>query len=413
MKKACFNKILILLICTAICLTASCSSNDKSIDMNSYLTKNHAEINIHDCSGFNLLDKDITKSDVILTGEAHAISKNYQVKLSMIKYLNEKYKLKYLLEEIGYSQSCFINQYLKTGDESKLKLVFNNLKGTAAWSKEYYDFFIKLREYNLTLPESERIIAIGIDIEHQIGTALIYLNSILPESEPIHEIKPYITDFKDGYKKKNTNAVIKAAVNLQNNIKADSRDYEKYLGDKYFDFSIVLDNIINSKNAYASNSVNFESIREPGIYSNFKRIYSNLPKGKYFGEFGMEHVYQNICNSYMGDKSRFAMYLNSSDSPIKGKVLSIAYAYQNCKMMTWGKTYGEGNADSGLNDIDILNNISKSDITLFKLNGDRTPFSKKIYFVETKKSDKTDTDYFKYIILIKNSKGTIPYDNSQ
>lgn len=410
MKKVRFNKILILLICMAVCLAASCS-NDKSIDMNSYLTKNHAEINIDDCSGFTLLDKDITKSDVILTGEAHAISKNYQVKLSMIKYLNEKYNVKCLLEECGYSQSCFINQYLKTGDESKLKLVFNDLKGTAAWSRDDYDFYLKLREYNMTLPENERIIVIGIDIEHQIGTALIYLNSILPESEPNMEIKPYITALKDGYKQRNTNAVIKAAENLQNNIKADSGDYEKYLGDKYFDFSIVLDNIVNSINAHASNNANFESIREPAIYSNFKRIYSYLPKGKYFGELGLEHVLQNTCDSYLGVKTRFAMYLNSSDSPVKGKVLSIAYAYQDCKMMTWEKTYGEGYADSGLNDIDILKNISKSDITLFKLNGAGSPFSRKIYFVETEKSDRADTDYFKYIILVKNSKAAIPYEN--
>lgn len=406
MKKACFSKILILLICTAVCLTASCSSYDKSVDINSYLTKNHAEIKIDDNSGFNIMDKDFIKSDVILTGEGHAISKNYQVKLSMIKYLNEKYKLKYLLEESGYSQSCFINQYLKTGDDSKLKLLFNDLKGTAAWSREYYDFFIKLREYNLTLPEKERITVIGIDIEHQIGTALIYLNSILPESEPGIEIKPYITAFKDGYKQRNTNAVIKAAENLQGNIKANSSDYEKYLGDKYFDFSIVLDNIENYLNAYASN--NLESLREPCLYSNFKRIYSNLPKGKYFGEFGLEHIYQ------IAYKTKFAMYLNNSDSPVKGKVLSIAYAYQDCKKMVWGETYGENYASPGLDDIEILRNISKSDITLFKLNGDRSPFSKKNCFVETeKKSDKVTTDYFKYIILIKNSKAAIPYENQQ
>ncbi|MDV3428909.1 MAG: hypothetical protein LIR50_18115 [Bacillota bacterium] len=230
----------------------------------------------------------------------------------------------------------------------------------------------------------------------------------MPESEPYLKIKPYITAFKDGYKERNTNAIIKAAENLKENIKANSGDYEKYLGNKYFDFNIVLDNIINSINAYASNSVNIDSIREPAIYSNFKRIYSYLPKGKYYGEFGLEHVSQNTYYSYLGDKTRFAMYLNGSDSPVKGKVLSIAYAYKDCKRMTWG---GEGYADSGLNNIDIFNNLSNSDITLFKLNGAGSPFSRKICFVDTEKSDRADTDYFKYIILIKNSKAAIPYEN--
>ena len=66
----------------------------------------------------------------------------------------------------------------------------------------------------------------------------------------------------------------------------------------------MLDNIVNYINSYASNGANFADIREAAIYNNFRRIYSYLPIGKYFGEFGMEHVYQRTCSSYLGNKTR-------------------------------------------------------------------------------------------------------------
>ena len=73
----------------------------------------------------------------------------------------------------------------------------------------------------------------------------------------------------------------------------------------------MFDNIFNSSNAYTSNSVNLKEIRELSMYSNFKRIYLHFPTGKYFGQFGMKHAYLRTSSSYMGDKTRFAMYLNS------------------------------------------------------------------------------------------------------
>lgn len=121
----------------------------------------------------------------------------------------------------------------------------------------------------------------------------------------------------------------------------------------------------------------------------------------------MEHVYQKTCSSYLGNKTRFAMYLNSSALPLKGKVLSIAYGYENCTYMTSGQNYGESLADPVISDIDILDRFSKTNITVFKLNGANLPFSSKTYFVKGLNGGCT-TNYFQYLILIKNSKGTIP-----
>lgn len=400
------------------CITSGCASNPTFTastpedEINNFLKQNHSNLDLskkNHNNGFNIMDSDIDKASVILAGEAHAIATNYTLKLALLKYLNEKHNVRCLLGEMGYSQSCYINEYLELGDESKLKLVYNDLEGTSSWSKEDYDFWIELRKYNLTLPESERIKVIGIDIEHQVIPACEYLNSILPSTTPPKEIQSAIKSYTDSYNLRMSETIIINAIeNLQSDTKAKPDIYRRYLGSKYFDFSIVLDNIVNSLNKYASSTIaDSNKIRESSIYSNFKRVYSHFPNEKYFGQFGMEHVYQRACSSYMGDEPRFAMYLNSSDSPVKGKVLSIAYGYDNCLYMNKQQNYDGVPADSVINDISILNNYSKTDTTVFKLNGDNSPFSSKTYFVKDPNGGYT-TDYFQYIILIRNSKSTLP-----
>lgn len=376
-----------------------------------YLEKNHADIDLNNDNlndKFNILDSDIDKNDVILTGEGHAIKDNYILELDLLKYMNQKYSVRYLLEELGYSQCCIINQYLESGDDRKLKFIYNELDGTAACSQEGYDFWIELRKYNLTVPENKRIKVIGIDIEHQIATACEYLNYLMPKNNVPQKIQPVLEKYKDSYKLKNNDDFIKAVKNLQSDMNVNSSLYSEYLGNNYFDFSIVVDNIVNSKNAYALNGKNFDEIREPCIYNNFKRIYSHMPAGKYFGEFGMEHVYQKTCNSYMGDEKRFAMYLNGSDSPVKGKVLSIAYGYENCFYTDCMHNYIQSKADSVIGDLNIIDKYGRTDAAVFKLNGDNSPFNKKVYFVQGPHGGCT-TDYFQYVILIKNSKGTKKY----
>jgi len=412
------KKYITLFICIIlmICVTSSCSNNlvkkasNSNDAVDNFLEVNHANLDISNNkynSGFNIMDSDIDKNNVILAGEGHAVAENSELELALLKHLNQKDKIRYLLAEMGYSSSCYINEYLESGDEAKLKLIYNDLVSTASWSKESYNFWIELRKYNLTIPEDQRIKVIGIDIEHQVKTACDYLYSILPPAAPPKVIKSSIEKYTDNFKSKNNNNMLATIKNLQNDIKTKPGIYRAYLGSSYFNFSIVLDNIVNSINAYASNGANFADIREPAIYNNFRRVYSYLPKGKYFGEFGMEHVYQRTCISYLGNKTRFAMYLNSNGSPVRGKILSIAYGYENCTYMTWGHNYGESIADSVISDINILDRYSKTDTTIFKLDGNKSPFSSKSYFVKGPNGGYT-TDYFQYIILIKNSKGTIP-----
>lgn len=377
--------------------------------MNSYIEKNYTNIDMS--SGFSILDRDFNSSSVILTGEEHAVKSNYKIKLALLKYLNQKYDVRYLLAEIGYSSSCFINQYLETGNEAKLKLVYKSLLGVAFGNKEDYSFWVELRKYNLTVPEDRRIKVIGIDIEHQMNTACEYLNYLLPENYPPEEIQSAVQRYKNYCMSIYGDDFPRTMEKLQTDMNINPDIYKKYLGNNYFDFCMVVDNVVNSINAYSAHDADFYKIREPFMYSNFLRIYAHLPAGKYFGQFGMEHVYQKICSSsFMGNTKRLAMYMNSSGSPVRGRVLSIVYGYENCTFMNWENNFSQSKCTSIIDDFDAVKKYSSSDMTLFKLNGSNSPFNKKIYFFKSTDGGCT-TDYFQYLILIKNSGGTTEIGN--
>lgn len=384
---------------------ASYVEKKEKYDMNKYLDENHSEINLDTGSGFSLLNEDIKKSDVILAGEYSNVGSNYQVKLSLLKYLNKNYGVKYLLEDMNYSTSGLINEYLKSGDELKLDCVVSGM----ADLNNYQNFWIKLKEYNDTLPEDKRISVIGINLYIDTGDSLNYIYSLLTQGEPGPDIKPYIKAYKEKYSRlykdmnqKNWDKATEALLNLDKNMEANPGAYKKYLGKKYFDLSLIADNFAEAYKINQGGVIGYAEVEENSLYSNFKKIYSNLPKGKYFGQFEMEHVYQN---GYAGMKYKksFAMLLNGSESPVAGRVLSIAYEYDSCKALTKQFDNSEESVEAQFTYNDLLKSISKSNLTLFKLNGDNSPFSTKSFFV-TGKDNRPDTDYFKYIILIKNSK---------
>lgn len=249
----------------------------------------------------------------------------------------------------------------------------------------------------------------------QEGTAINYLNSLIPEESPSEKIHETISNLKSARDEIKTYDDLKEfAKNIKDDIDNNTMLYKDYLEDNFFDFSLVVENIISTADANTSNQSGYNQIREEQIYSNFKKIYEHFPKGKYFGQWGRAHIYQRCNYSYLGKQERFAMFLNNDDSPVKDKVLSISYEYKDCYRMTWpsnnGEKYGETINRSGLKDIDIINKYSDEDISLFKLHGENSPFNNEVYFVQAPYGGVT-TDYYQYLILIKNSRGATPLED--
>lgn len=396
-----------------------CSINTSDEGIFSYLGRNYQSININNTSNdFSIFDEDTEKNDVILCGEAHAVKYNYKLQLQLLEYFNKKNNLKYLLAELPYSTSCYINDYLETGNQENLKIIIGNLQNTFSYNNDFYDFWIKLRAYNLSLPQNKRIKVVGVDIEHEIPTAVKYLNSIMDKNINVPgEIAVGINKFKQSvnYRSLTNEDVIyknsdlkKSMLDFQNYIKRNENIFKEYLGSNYFDFNFIVNNIVNSINSYSAspNFTQLVKIREKFIYTNFKILYNHLPKNKYFGQFGEEHVYQNTLKSHDNDHNiNFASYLNDKNSPVKGKVLSVEYYYKNCYYMSQEQPYPKEKEQYQINskDDNFISKYASSDVTIYKLDGDYSPFSKKLFFIQNTNIKGVTTDYYKYIILIKNS----------
>lgn len=69
-------------------------------EIKSYLKDNVSDIDISNTSdfkGLSFLDSRLQGNDVFLCGEGHAIAKNKEIQLYLLKYFNQKGNVRYLL----------------------------------------------------------------------------------------------------------------------------------------------------------------------------------------------------------------------------------------------------------------------------------------------------------------------------
>jgi len=382
-----------------------------------FLAKNYDELKVGEegfssLGKFSLLDSSVKGKEVFLTGENHATNANAELELEFLKYFYNEAGVRYYLQELSPSDAAFLNEYLETGNEEILREVFAPFEGTAGWTQENYEKYRQVYAFNRSLPENEKIRFVGVDLEHQIANAYRYLYWALPETEAPSEIAPIIDKLKVTYQEADLGhssadweQLRNLALELQDSIKANYGVYQNYLGDKFFEFELVVENTLYGIDFHYGNYKDDVKFREKVIYDNFKKQYEQLGEGAFYGQFGGYHVVQQ--------DDHFAGYLNNSaDSPVKGKVLSIRYLYQES---AFSVPQGDGtykvehltNYDWSHDEFDIF---PKYGYTLFKLTGSDSPFAQDLIWFETKGKppDGVTTDYYQYFVLIRNSPAQTP-----
>ncbi|WP_319370378.1 lipoprotein [uncultured Ilyobacter sp.] len=394
MKKFIFLFLLVLTV-------SGCSSVEKA----EYLNKNKSELkSSYDAEDYNKLINDLKTNNVFLAGEMHGIKENYTLRLNLLKFFKENAEVRYYLAEMGYSSSFYINRYLTTGDEKYLFLVTNSIAGSYDHSVEDVEFWRSLYKYNNSLPEKERVKVIGLDLEHQFWISILHLNEILknknlgPEMEKVLEglntlsvcICPDMNNTKDILKniqKINIFSHSKIIKDIYNDLEKRRSIYVKLLDkDELYDLELTLSNSNDTVRIYKNiddiSYFNFE--REKSIYNNFIEVYDRLNGGKYFGQWGGFHILQKS----RADEDSFASYLNLENSPVKQKVISIKFVYDNQKHKVTNRKI-----------LNAFKEYSTSKFTLYKLENfdsiGEVPCPINDY-------DLSDiTEYFQYGILIR------------
>ncbi|MGL5753838.1 MAG: hypothetical protein ACRCYC_00780 [Paraclostridium sp.] len=399
-------------ICTIIIslstgLLAGCTSTEP-LSTEEYLNHNKASINldsIDDFKGLDLLKEDLENKKVILTGEMHGFDKDKILNIKMVRYLQKEIDLKYYLAEMGYSNAYFINKYLKTGDEDILQQAFSHVKGTAGHNEDNYNFYKQLYEFNKDLDDDDKIKIIGIDIEHNPISSHDYIKDIInSEKSEIESINSLLESLKN-YQNKGDTYEWKAAMDdlylKVNNVIIDLQTNEKFyknlLGKEFLGFTIVVENIKATCDAY-KDEMKFDYIRENQIYKNFIILDSTIDDGKYYGQWGLGHIYQEKVTYTSFDIEFFGSKLDK-DNKFKDTVMSIAYVYD--------KPSSKYIPGSYYVNTDIFSDYIKNKNTcmLFKLNGHKSPFENEFIspFQSGNEFDrsKVTTDYFQYMVIFK------------
>ena len=369
-------------------------------DICKYLEENHIMIDLEETNDFtdlSIIDDDLEGKEIFLVGENHGVMANEQLRMKFLKYFKFNTNFKYYIWELPFSVVFFLNRYLETGDEKILRETYEPLKGTFAWNKESFNHWEKLYQFNIKLPTTRKIKIIGIDIEHQIENAFKYMLYVLPEIDDTKDISKKLKKLGNEAKDEE---IIEFCKGLKRDMEKRDGFYKKHLKANYFGLKIVNDNLLSRYKVYNGN--NFNAIRDKQMYENFIRIHNRLPTGKYYGQLGLSHVFQRQT-SYV---DWFGSILNKNPM-FQDKVLSIVYVYDNCKYLypTDLRDYQGVMTTLDLK-LDILKKYAKGESTLFKLNGRDSPFDKKLLWPIVHKIPEggVTTDYFQYIIMIRNSK---------
>jgi hypothetical protein len=397
---------LLIAILTILCVLITIIANKPYKSTDEYLKRNYSNLNLEDkddFSGLEILSEDIKNKKIIFTGEHHNLAQNHVVKLKLLKYLQKEIGVNYLLHEVGYADSYFLNKYLESGDETILKNYFEIYKNHKYYTEENYNELVEIYKFNQTLPKDKRIKVVGADIQSK-ATYDYILDVVKDEEKLTDELKVLIDELKDFdyYNKGAYENLLNILNKLNKDIDTNEEKYKDIFKENLNEFKLVIKNITDMSKVYTSDEKYLNDIRDRYIYENFKIIDSQLKNPVYFGQWGGFHVFQDTFYSNIDslDIKYFSSLLNK-DEKYKDKVLSITYGYYFEKSVLQ-------HSEQFINE-DIFKDYinSKSKATIFRLNNKKSPFKEKSINVFSRNSidykDNPTTNYFQYLILIRNS----------
>jgi hypothetical protein len=378
----------------------------------SYLADHLQPIDPLSLDGFEIWNMDqLNHYQFIFAGESHGMINNYDLDLAMIRHLNAIGWLDYYTPEMPYSFCWFINRFLETGEESMLDELFKPFRGTLGWTKENREHFIKLFQYNQSLPVTQRIQVVGIEIEHVPENPLWMMNELMPEENIPTAISAHLQALQAMHQ---TGSVRYSELyGISSQIEEDFKDqaplYQDFFQQNWPDFQHIIqltNDSYEAKQLPRDNNRFFEE-RENIIFRNFQKFYQNSPKSKWYGQWGSRHIHQHPISELQSIAYKLSQ---DPQSPIPSQVLSILYIYQNSAHLN-NNPYRvkQLNSSPFKKEFELL---SLGIYTLFSLMEDQSPFQKDLIWLthSNTPTDGVTTDYFQYLLLVDGAEAARPLE---
>jgi len=394
-----------LLMVLLFFLAVSGGNSARALDLD-YLRNNREDLEQQ--YAFVLLEEDLAGMEIFLAGEAHGVAINNELAYQLLVFLHREAGVRYLVWEGGYGLGDLLNRYLQGGSEDLLELVFSQLEGSAWSSQEHYFFWKHLARFNRERPPEERIEVVGLDLELPLTSPVIYLDYLLQKTDAdiLQPLQQLAADFRElqGVDQLYSSGVRSAALDLsrylQGEVPGKEEELQKILGDNWFHFEYVVESLHRTTGAWGQG----EQVREDYVLSSLLALQGRLNRGPLFGQWGGNHVLQRMR---LGINWLGAL-LQGPDSPYKGQVLSIYYVYDHCRRLDPRSGQEEDYTSPEIADLHQLRRAASGEITMFRLNAPTSPFNEELHFL-TRHSRGVTTDYFQYIIMLRNQEAERPW----
>lgn len=367
---------------------------------------------------------------IIGFGAYHGSQETENAENILLEKLIQNKKIKYYLPETDFGIAYYFNQYLKSGDTILLKDLVKHYGNRVPQEKtiETYNKWKDIKKINDNQLAKNRIEVVGIDmIVTYKYTSKLLINFFQAEKGKyksydslVEMIKNDSTDYSPNYDSYSKNILKNFLTDYENN-----KTYFQSISKN----QKITDNLIENINLTFK-----KRDREKTIYDNYlylSQLY-DFKTNSQFVRMGFFHIEKERENN----NPSFFTRLIENNIYKKEEIISIAGFLTKSRVL-WDLKYDEKNnyvgytteGGFGIGDywkeyfkgIKKLKNNRLSNLTLYRLNNENSPYKKnqtdlmeiKLFLKKSNKDDmkgKTTTDYFDYAVLISNSKANKPIE---
>ncbi len=368
--------------------------------------------------------------NIIGFGAYHGSQETENAENILLEKLIHDKKIKYYLPETDFGIAYYFNQYLKSGDTILLKDLVKHYGVRVPQEKtiETYNKWKNIKKINDNQLTKDQIEVVGIDLIVTYKYTLKLLIELFEIEKGKYEsydnlvamVKIDTTDYSPNYDSYSKNSLKNFMTDVENN-----KTYFQSISKN----KDITDNLIENINRTFK-----KRDREKTIYDNYLFLdhFYDFKSNPQFVRMGFFHIEKDRENN----NPSFFTRLIENDIYKKEEIVSIAGFLTKSRVL-WDLKY-DGNkkyigytteGGYGIGDywkeyfkgIKKLKNNRLSNLTLYRLNNENSPYKKnqtdlmeiKLFLKKSNKNDlkgKTTTDYFDYAILISNSKANKPIE---
>lgn len=270
-------------------------------------------------------------SRLILAGEVHTIWKSEDIRYAFLEYLHKNVGTNHIFIEESTSKGYLLNQYIHTGEEKYLDIVFDKQQKDTIKRKRnenQKEKIISLYNYNQTLIPEKRISIIGLDVERQGFDWSIYvIKELLSKVNFGKEERKYAELYIQGLENKSKTS----RVDLKRWYNTFMLATENKTPNNYEE--IIYASILHGLE-FMENKKSF-SKRDLFMYQRIKDWYNiHSENDKYYFQVGLNHIKTT--------KGKLAYLLLNEKSPLQQHMTLIPFNYFGYTHNYYGTPYKKG-----------------------------------------------------------------------